>query len=62
MPAEASNWGYMQISERKRCISKCCKGCEKYPGMRGFERLDAQTFASWEIDYLKVLTNGRDGH
>ena len=28
--------------------------CEKWPGMAGHLELDAQTFASWDIDYLKV--------
>jgi len=27
--------------------------CERYPGSMGFEKVDAQTFAEWEIDYLK---------
>jgi len=27
--------------------------CGFYPGSYGYEELDAQTFASWEIDYLK---------
>jgi alpha-galactosidase len=30
--------------------TKTCAGC---PGSRGFEELDAQTFASWDVDYLK---------
>lgn len=30
------------------------KTCEKYPGMAGHMEIDAETFASWEIDYLKV--------
>eukprot|EP00300_Choanocystis_sp_HF-7_P033796 c46228_g1_i1.p1 GENE.c46228_g1_i1~~c46228_g1_i1.p1 ORF type:complete len:436 (+),score=83.99 c46228_g1_i1:154-1308(+) len=28
--------------------------CAKYPGDQGSEELDAQTFASWGVDYLKV--------
>jgi len=28
--------------------------CEGYPASRGYEQLDAQTFASWGVDYLKV--------
>jgi len=30
------------------------KTCERYPGMAGHMEIDAETFASWEIDYLKV--------
>ncbi|KAI6198577.1 Alpha-galactosidase [Aphelenchoides besseyi] len=28
--------------------------CEKYPGSMGFEKVDADTFASWGVDYLKL--------
>ncbi|KAI6243498.1 Alpha-galactosidase [Aphelenchoides fujianensis] len=28
--------------------------CEKYPGTMGFEKVDADTFASWGVDYLKL--------
>ncbi len=27
--------------------------CEGYPGSWGFEKLDAQTYAEWGVDYLK---------
>lgn len=37
-----------------------CLQCEKYPGMAGHLELDAQTFASWEIDYLKVSPASRN--
>uniref|UniRef100_A0A061RD77 Alpha-galactosidase n=1 Tax=Tetraselmis sp. GSL018 TaxID=582737 RepID=A0A061RD77_9CHLO len=30
------------------------KTCEAYPGMAGHLRQDANTFANWDIDYLKV--------
>lgn len=29
------------------------KTCAGYPGSRGYEFLDAQTFANWDVDYLK---------
>lgn len=29
------------------------KTCAGHPGSYGYERLDAQTFAEWEVDYLK---------
>lgn len=28
--------------------------CAGYPGSQGYERIDAQTFASWGVDYLKL--------
>ena len=28
--------------------------CGGYPASRGYEQLDADTFASWDIDYIKV--------
>ena len=28
--------------------------CQKRPGSLGFERIDAQTYADWQVDYLKV--------
>jgi len=30
------------------------KTCGGYPGTAGFEKLDAQTFADWKVDYLKL--------
>lgn len=27
--------------------------CARYPGSLGYEEIDAQTFASWGVDYLK---------
>ena len=29
------------------------KTCERYPGSMGYEEIDANTFAEWEVDYLK---------
>jgi hypothetical protein len=29
--------------------------CGGFPGSEGFETIDAKTFASWGVDYLKVL-------
>lgn len=29
--------------------------CAGYPASKGYERVDANTFASWGVDYLKVL-------
>lgn len=29
------------------------KTCDGYPGSRGFEKEDAEDFASWGVDYLK---------
>ena len=29
--------------------------CGGYPASKGFEVLDAQTFADWGVDYLKVV-------
>lgn len=29
------------------------KTCAKYPGTQHHEKGDAQTFASWNVDYLK---------
>jgi alpha-galactosidase len=29
------------------------KTCAGYPGGRGFEKIDAQSYASWGVDYLK---------
>jgi hypothetical protein len=28
--------------------------CMRYPGSRGYFDIDAQTFAEWDVDYLKV--------
>ena len=28
--------------------------CGGYPGSQGFEQIDAQTYASWGVDYLKL--------
>ena len=28
--------------------------CGGYPGSEGFEDIDAKTFASWGVDYLKL--------
>ena len=28
--------------------------CKGYPGSKGFEEIDAQTFADWGVDYLKL--------
>jgi hypothetical protein len=30
------------------------KTCEGYPGSQGYEEIDAQTYASWGVDYLKL--------
>jgi Alpha galactosidase A len=30
--------------------------CAGYPASRNYEELDAKTFASWGVDYLKVST------
>jgi alpha-galactosidase len=28
--------------------------CGRYPGSIGYEAIDAETFAAWGVDYLKV--------
>lgn len=28
--------------------------CEGYAGIEGYEKTDAQTFAEWEVDYVKL--------
>eukprot|EP01060_Flectonema_neradi_P029235 TRINITY_DN3988_c6_g1_i1.p1 TRINITY_DN3988_c6_g1~~TRINITY_DN3988_c6_g1_i1.p1 ORF type:complete len:387 (+),score=62.28 TRINITY_DN3988_c6_g1_i1:45-1205(+) len=38
------------------------KTCGKYPGSHGFEQVDAETFASWGIDYLKDDGCGNAGY
>lgn len=30
------------------------KTCEGYPGIEGHEETDANTFAEWGIDYIKI--------
>ena len=30
------------------------KTCASYPGSLGYEAIDAETFAEWGVDYLKV--------
>ncbi|XP_050525606.1 alpha-N-acetylgalactosaminidase-like isoform X4 [Daktulosphaira vitifoliae] len=30
------------------------KTCEGYPGIEGHEEMDANTFAEWDIDYIKI--------
>ena len=30
------------------------KTCIGYPGSEGFEKIDVDTFAEWEVDYLKL--------
>lgn len=30
------------------------KTCAGYPGTMNFEQIDAQTFADWKVDYLKM--------
>ena len=29
--------------------------CGGFPGSEGYEKLDADTFASWGVDYLKLV-------
>jgi hypothetical protein len=31
------------------------RSCQRRPGSKGYEELDARTFAEWEIDFLKVF-------
>jgi len=31
--------------------------CGRYPGSIGYEAIDAETFASWGVDYLKVSSS-----
>lgn len=31
--------------------------CGRYPGSLGYEMIDAETFAEWGVDYLKVSLN-----
>lgn len=37
--------------------------CGGYPGSHGYEAVDADTFAEWGVDYLKVdgCADGTDG-
>lgn len=35
--------------------------CQKRPGSLGFEEIDAETYASWEVDYLKYDNCYNDG-
>lgn len=37
--------------------------CGGFPGSKGFEKVDADTFASWGVDYLKLdgCYNNRTG-
>jgi alpha-galactosidase len=35
--------------------------CQKYPGSLGHEQIDADTFASWDVDYLKYDNCYNDG-
>ena len=35
------------------------KTCQQYAGTLGNEWTDAQTFAAWEVDYLKVSEQRR---
>lgn len=37
------------------------KTCEGRPGSLGYEELDAQTYAEWDIDYLKYDNCFTDG-
>jgi alpha-N-acetylgalactosaminidase len=30
------------------------KTCIGYPGSQGYEKMDVDTFASWDVDYLKL--------
>lgn len=30
------------------------KTCEGYPGIEGHEEVDANTFAEWGVDYVKL--------
>lgn len=30
------------------------KSCEGYAGIKGHEQIDAQTFAEWGVDYVKL--------
>ncbi len=36
--------------------------CSGLPGSRGYEELDAQTFASWGVDYLKVSQSAAESN
>ena len=42
------------------------KTCGGYPGTQGHELIDAQTFAAWGVDYLKLdgcnVVGGHDGY
>jgi alpha-galactosidase len=35
--------------------------CGRYPGSIGYEAIDAETFASWGVDYLKVSISPSHG-
>jgi hypothetical protein len=30
------------------------KTCAGYPGTMGFEKIDADSFAAWRVDYIKL--------
>jgi len=40
------------------------KTCGGYPGSKGYEEIDAQTFADWGVDYLKLdgCNNDKEGY
>ncbi len=46
---------YIHSKGLKFGMYSCCgtMTCESYPGSFGFEQEDAETFASWDVDYLK---------
>lgn len=46
---------YVHSKGLKFGIYSCCGNmtCESYPGSCGFEKIDAETYASWDVDYLK---------
>jgi alpha-galactosidase len=35
--------------------------CGGYPASQGYETIDAQTFADWGVDYIKVRECGKKG-
>ena len=46
---------YVHSKGLKFGMYSCCgtETCSGYPGSFGFENIDAETFASWDVDYLK---------
>ena len=46
---------YIHSKGLKFGMYSCCgtETCSGYPGSFGFENIDAETFASWDVDYLK---------